>query len=871
MNKKQLSKDTKAAKKQVSKPNAFSKDVIVTKRGQWDYPGQVTRIPGNQITMKNVPYPVLGIDDQGNQQMMFPGQDYVFPGSYVTEYPQMQEGGQNFDPEMMYRDQYNTPLRPGQQRRFDKWATKESERQGRDILMDKGAYDVQGFWKSGDYKHMDKDNHGSDTWKKPNHPTFSTGSKYVSETNPGGLWLEDGSYYPSYQTSQLYSPEYYQWLFGREPNRPEHYAGSLLPQVTIMGKKQQGGEPYQELELDDDQIAYYRSLGYRVEEVPTMQDGGEEKSTLPNLNKPTYVEKPNWWDSPAVSQAAKDKWRKENPGILVNPKTTTAVAKKNQEQEAWMRQQAATKQKQEAFVKQPTPQPATNPWTGPNYGVTEEEFIAKTTSEKPKQPEQAQLKADDMPTAQRQARYDLYNSEGYQNKLAQEQEYYKTLGLMNGMSGEEATTNAMEMAGRTANPFLSYDVKQPYYEQAQQMRTAADIEAGLFAFDLLGAGEMAELPSVLLKGAKTLGTKALGKGSTQYVKSYTDDLVKQLRQELSEKGIVEFQKTPNLPWKEVIRKGIKPFGYDIPEKFDDVRSLLINKKNPHYISPDEMDGQYKSYLKLWEDSPVKPDKERFLKMYNQDNYFKTNKERVLNRFTNRFAKDTPLTDRNRYATWDMYLGKPQSEHPMYDISDLTKSKKDVVYTIKDDFMHKDSINRKFGEMLTNIEDMEASNTFMPKTYTKNKDTWKIQDTDHDYFGTMGGFNWEVKKLGNGNYKILANDVWDLHPFNYYPTTSPLSKPLKNIEVGKALGIGKPLNVKVGFIVDGKTKKIINTFGLATPPAVIGASATNNFGLQEGWGKGQQPSFQQGGEPFETEMSDDAIEYYRRLGYRIEEI
>ena len=117
MNKKQLSKDTKASKKQVSKPNPFSRDVIVTKRGQWDYPGQVTRIPGKKtgtpITMRGVPYPVLGIDNQGNQQMMFPEQEYVFPGSYVTEYPQMQEGGQNFDPEMMYWDQYNTPLRPG--------------------------------------------------------------------------------------------------------------------------------------------------------------------------------------------------------------------------------------------------------------------------------------------------------------------------------------------------------------------------------------------------------------------------------------------------------------------------------------------------------------------------------------------------------------------------------------------------------------------------------------------------------------------------------------------------------------------------------------------------------------------------------------
>ena len=267
LNKKQLGKDTRDAKRTIRKQDGFSKDVIVDPKGQWAHPGEITRIPGNQITMRGVPYPVLGIDDQGNEQIMFPGQDYLFPGNYVTEYPQMQEGGQNFDPEMMYWDQYNTPLRPGRQRRFDKWTAKESERQGRDILMDKGSYDIQGFWKSEDYKHMDKDNHGSDTWKKPNHPTFSTGSKYVSEMNPGGLWLEDGSYYPSYQTSQLYGPEYYQWLFGGEPNRPEHYGGPLLPQVTIMGKKQQGGEPYQELELDDDQIAYYRSLGYRVEEI----------------------------------------------------------------------------------------------------------------------------------------------------------------------------------------------------------------------------------------------------------------------------------------------------------------------------------------------------------------------------------------------------------------------------------------------------------------------------------------------------------------------------------------------------------------------------------------------------------------------------
>jgi len=75
--------------KKTSKP----KDVIYDPMGQWKYPGQVTRIPGGDITMQGVPYPVLGIDDQGNEQMMYPGGEYQFPGNSVTEYPQLAKGG----------------------------------------------------------------------------------------------------------------------------------------------------------------------------------------------------------------------------------------------------------------------------------------------------------------------------------------------------------------------------------------------------------------------------------------------------------------------------------------------------------------------------------------------------------------------------------------------------------------------------------------------------------------------------------------------------------------------------------------------------------------------------------------------------------
>lgn len=59
----------------------------VTPLGQWEYPHQVTTIPSNNITMKGVDYPVLGISDTGDTKYMLPNMDYLFNGNYVTEYP----------------------------------------------------------------------------------------------------------------------------------------------------------------------------------------------------------------------------------------------------------------------------------------------------------------------------------------------------------------------------------------------------------------------------------------------------------------------------------------------------------------------------------------------------------------------------------------------------------------------------------------------------------------------------------------------------------------------------------------------------------------------------------------------------------------
>jgi hypothetical protein len=44
-------------------------------------------IPSGNITMKGVDFPVHGVDNLGNSQIMYPGNDYKFPGSSVFETP----------------------------------------------------------------------------------------------------------------------------------------------------------------------------------------------------------------------------------------------------------------------------------------------------------------------------------------------------------------------------------------------------------------------------------------------------------------------------------------------------------------------------------------------------------------------------------------------------------------------------------------------------------------------------------------------------------------------------------------------------------------------------------------------------------------
>lgn len=65
----------------------------VSSNGVYDFPMQEVIVPtkNGNITMSQVGYPILGIDEYGNKQLMMPGKEYKFPGKTIYEIPQLQQ------------------------------------------------------------------------------------------------------------------------------------------------------------------------------------------------------------------------------------------------------------------------------------------------------------------------------------------------------------------------------------------------------------------------------------------------------------------------------------------------------------------------------------------------------------------------------------------------------------------------------------------------------------------------------------------------------------------------------------------------------------------------------------------------------------
>ncbi len=128
---------------------------------------------------------------------------------------------------------YDTELDVQKENAFKNWLNlKNKNRQRAGMSPDSGHdYDLRGYWEAnvgirpGVRQYLDSldaDRHGPDTFKKPNHPTFSTDSKYSSEKTPGGVWKNENgvtSFTPGQQNLRVRSKEQLKQYFKkREPD-----------------------------------------------------------------------------------------------------------------------------------------------------------------------------------------------------------------------------------------------------------------------------------------------------------------------------------------------------------------------------------------------------------------------------------------------------------------------------------------------------------------------------------------------------------------------------------------------------------------------------------------------------------------------------
>jgi hypothetical protein len=136
------------------------------------------------------------------------------------------------DDDLDYTDKYNTSLPPQQERQFQAWTSQQSQAVGRNVSNDLYDYDMRGWWQESGGADL-KGGHLTDTYKKPNHPTFSTFSKYHGvDGNEGGQWATkpDGSwsFTPGKTNLQNFSPDELQSYFGKvEPGNQV-----VLPQMS---------------------------------------------------------------------------------------------------------------------------------------------------------------------------------------------------------------------------------------------------------------------------------------------------------------------------------------------------------------------------------------------------------------------------------------------------------------------------------------------------------------------------------------------------------------------------------------------------------------------------------------------------------------
>ena len=171
--------------------------------------------PQGMITADNLP---VSNRDQSNTRLSPEGKAAAGEAQSQVGRPQAMATAGNAP--VSYRDQYNTRLSPEDEAAYQAWAKKN----GRE--NDVEDYDMRGAWLEAKQKGVsleDGRGHFPDTYKKPNHPTFSDQSKYNGEGGAkGGAWskTEDGRdvFTPNRKLSPKEEQSLKEYFAKNEPN-----------------------------------------------------------------------------------------------------------------------------------------------------------------------------------------------------------------------------------------------------------------------------------------------------------------------------------------------------------------------------------------------------------------------------------------------------------------------------------------------------------------------------------------------------------------------------------------------------------------------------------------------------------------------------
>ena len=177
-----------------------------------------------------------------------------------------------------FTDKYNTPIPPNRQGEFDQWVANQQKLTGRNPLNDRYDYDVQGQFLAG--SGTDARGHGTDVFKKPNHPTFSDQSQYnLKDGYSGGHWTEQNGNTTGYQPSDTN-------LQFRSPEELQKYFHDVEPGTALLPRNPGTAD------------AWWKSAN-----ATAAPDGGQPQANPFAMETPPAQEK-KWWENGALRSTA---------------------------------------------------------------------------------------------------------------------------------------------------------------------------------------------------------------------------------------------------------------------------------------------------------------------------------------------------------------------------------------------------------------------------------------------------------------------------------------------------------------------------------------------------------------------------------------